>query len=58
MFLAELFSTTLGEDLGKVSITAKPFLLKKIYKTIMSEQHVHYNTEPLQVIFVKHLETA
>ena len=48
MFLAEFFSTTLGDDLAKVTITEKLIILtKNICQTIMSEQHDHYITGSL-----------
>ena len=51
--LVEMFSTTLGDDMGKVFITAKLIIYNKnIFKTIIPEKHFHYITEPLKSLIV------
>ena len=49
--LAEFFSTTLRDDLGKVSIIAKQKCKIKICKSIMTSQHLNYTIEPVERFF-------
>ena len=52
--LVEFFSITLGDDLGKVFITAKLIIYnnKNIFKTIIPDKHFQYITEPLKSLIV------
>ena len=49
--LAEFFSTTLCDDLGKVSITSKHKMQFKICKSIMTNQHFNFTIEPVERFF-------